>query len=351
MSALSSTSPQKREMWNWAGMFATPIRWVMGWMFLSAFLRRVVLVPAKLDPLAAEYVGHKFNHFLPHALLIQSMLEYLLRHSEVLYVSLLVFTVIEGLVGLSMLTGLGTRLGAAGVALLSGGILMGAGWIGTTCLDEWQIGATGIAAGLTIFLTGAGSWSLDSVWQRRWPTQAEVVWLRWLSSGPLFNEKHKRKVSIMVMVLAFVGLCITLITNQAFYGGVVGTLHNLSKSPHLTISQVVLQENGGLSFTLYRDGGPDTYGAFIVRVTVEDNTGNTVEVIDSSNLARLQAGAIKNDYPVKVHVGPYGLVVPLGGRAQVYFKATSPTHLPAGHYRVIVEDVSGAIFSAEVVRP
>ncbi len=49
---------------------------------------------------------------------------------------MLAFSIIEALVGLALLFGLGTRLAGLGAALLSWGILMGAGWLGTTCLDE-----------------------------------------------------------------------------------------------------------------------------------------------------------------------------------------------------------------------
>lgn len=62
--------------------------------------------------------------------------------------------------GLALIFGLLTRLAALGVLLLSGGILMGSGWLGPTCLDEWQIGAMGIAVGATLMLTGAGRASL-----------------------------------------------------------------------------------------------------------------------------------------------------------------------------------------------
>lgn len=48
-----------------------------------------------------------------------------------------------------------------GVFLLALGILLASGWIGTTCLDEWQIGILGLASGFTLFLTGSNYLSLD----------------------------------------------------------------------------------------------------------------------------------------------------------------------------------------------
>jgi thiosulfate dehydrogenase [quinone] large subunit len=47
-----------------------------------------------------------------------------------------------------VLLGLFTRPASLGVSSLALGILLGAGWLGTTCLDEWQIGVLGVAAGL-----------------------------------------------------------------------------------------------------------------------------------------------------------------------------------------------------------
>lgn len=61
------------------------------------------------------------------------------------------FTIIEGIVGLFIIFGLFTRLMSIGVFGLAMGILLGSGWIGTTCLDEWQIGVLGIATGFVLF--------------------------------------------------------------------------------------------------------------------------------------------------------------------------------------------------------
>lgn len=83
--AYKNTESSIADMWRLIGMLVTPIRWVAGWAFFSAFWRRAVLAPAKLDPNAAGYVGDKFNTFLPQALWIRPMLEYLLLHRDFLY--------------------------------------------------------------------------------------------------------------------------------------------------------------------------------------------------------------------------------------------------------------------------
>jgi len=335
--------------WGIAGLITTPIRWVLGWLFFSAFWRRIVLAPAKVDPNSAAYVGHKFNHFLPNALWIQSMLNSLLLNPSALYIFLMAFTIIEGLVGLSLIFGLGTRLGALGVTLLSWGILLGSGWLGTTCLDEWQIGVAGIAGGLTVLLSGAGPWSLDHFWQSHWPGLAQSSVLRWLSSGPLWSEQSGRPGGFaFVGVLAVFAIGMTLYTNQAFAGGVWGKLHNLSKKPHITLSQPVLDQKGNLQLTMYRDGGPDTYGAFVTEVAVENSSGKQLLTFDSEELCNLPSSAIENRYPVKIHPGAESLEVPLGSMARIQLDPQSSANLSPGKYQVVVTDISGAHWSVPV---
>ena len=124
------------------GTLLTPLRWVSGWMFLSAFHRRVLLDGGKLVMDAPGYVGLKFNQFMPGAILgVDDLIAYLLDRPDALHVFMWVFTVAEGLVGLALLLGIGTPVAAFGSLALSAGILLGAGWLGPTCLDEWQIGS------------------------------------------------------------------------------------------------------------------------------------------------------------------------------------------------------------------
>ncbi len=67
-----------------------------------------------------------------------------------------------------------------GVFSLAMGILLGSGWIGTTCLDEWQIGVLGVAGGFTMFLSGSGKYSIDYLLQKKrenyQPQTVQLVW-------------------------------------------------------------------------------------------------------------------------------------------------------------------------------
>src|SRR5690606_23226239 len=145
---------------NSAGLFTLSLRWVIGWTYFSAFWRRLIL-DNKLIPEEAGYIGEKFNHFLPNALGIKPVIEYLVSNPDALQISMITFTIIEAIVGLLLILGLFTRLMSIGVLFLALGILLGSGWLGTTCLDEWQIGVLGVSGGCVLFFTGSGPYSLD----------------------------------------------------------------------------------------------------------------------------------------------------------------------------------------------
>ena len=124
-------SSLRPEAYRWAAVIALPLRLVVGWTYFSAFWRRLVL-ENKLIPDDPGYIGVKFNHFLPNALGIKPVIEYLVTHPSELWWFMAAFTIIECLVGLMLMLGLLTRLAAVGVFSLALGILLGSGWLGTT---------------------------------------------------------------------------------------------------------------------------------------------------------------------------------------------------------------------------
>ena len=134
-----------------AGIFTLSLRLIVGWTYFSAFWRRLVL-ENKLIPDGTGYIGEKFNHFLPNSIGIKPIIEYLVSTPDLLWWAMVIFTLVEGIVGLLYMLGFFTRLMSIGVFSLAFGILLGSGWLGTTCLDEWQIGILGVSAGFTIFL-------------------------------------------------------------------------------------------------------------------------------------------------------------------------------------------------------
>lgn len=294
-----------------AGLFTLSLRWVIGWTYFSAFWRRLIL-DNKLIPEEAGYIGEKFNHFLPNALGIKPIIEYLVSNPEALQIAMISFTIIEAIVGLFIILGLFTRLMSIVVFSLAMGILLGSGWLGTTCLDEWQIGVLGVASGFTLFLTGSGRYSIDNYLHQKSYAFTHKKWFTYLGSGFLPIKNLAPKV-LIVSILIF-GL--TLFTNQYFHGGVFGTLHNKSVKPKVEISNI-RYDDSQLTFQLFRVEGADVYGSFLIGIDVLDDKNQPIKTISQSELAQFQMDKIHNHYVAKIKPGKHSLILPLGAKADL----------------------------------
>lgn len=322
---------------SYAGMLTTALRWVAGWTYFSAFWRRLIL-ENKLNPDEAGYIGEKFNHFLPNALGIKPIIEHLVSNPDSLWWAMASFTIIEGIVGLFFMLGLFTRLMSIGVFSLAFGILLASGWLGTTCLDEWQIGILGVAAGFTIFLSGGGKYSLDEYLIRNNKSFTSKKWFSFLGSGALPLKETVLNKTALIGSIFILGL--TLFTNQYFHGGVYGTLRNLSVRPHVSISNANIQNNN-LSFRVFRDEGADVYGSFLIGIKLKDEQGKTVFEQTQTQLSQLATQQIKNDYVAKVKPGKHSLILPLGARATLQFQDAALDSLKGKHTLELL-DISGA---------
>lgn len=294
-----------------AGLFTLSLRWVIGWTYFSAFWRRLI-IDNKLIPEEAGYIGEKFNHFLPNALGIKPIIEYLVLNPEALHIAMMVFTIIEAIVGLFLILGLFTRIMSVGVFFLAMGILLGSGWIGTTCLDEWQIGVLGIASGFVLFLTGSSTYSLDHYLMKNDFAITRNKWFSLIGSGELNIPNLAPKV-LQGSVFIF-GM--TLFTNQYFHGGVWGTLHNKSVRPKVEISNIHHTEDE-LNFQLYRVEGADVYGSFLIGIEILDENMQVVKSFNQQDLATLSEDQIKNHYVAKIKPGKHSMIIPLGAKADV----------------------------------
>ncbi len=335
----------------WAGLVLTPARWIAGFMFLSAFIRRVISQPVKLDPTAKEYVGHSFAHFLPHSIVITPFINYLVQHPHVLFPFMLAFTTLEGIAGLFLILGLLTRLSSVGSGLLSLGILLGSGWLGSTCVDEWQIGSLLVGLAGVIALSGGGPISLDALLLKRRPSLEGQSWFRLLFSGDNTQRTDGRSLRTSVIVTGIVTGFIMLGTYQAFHNGLWGKLYNDSKLPQVSITGQSVATNGALDLTLYRSGGPDTYGAFIVAIKVLSQ-GKAVELYTPKQISALPKSAIKNALKLsQAKVNHFALVLPLAAKASIVLPPAAPKlSLASGEkVNVIVYDVSGQKWSTSAV--
>jgi thiosulfate dehydrogenase [quinone] large subunit len=321
--------------------FTLVLRLVVGWTYFSAFWRRVALAN-KLDPDSVGYIGEKFNHFLPNALGIKPIIEYLVTHPEALWWNMVIFTVIEGIVGLLIMFGFFTRLMSIGVFFLALGILLGSGWIGTTCLDEWQIGVLGIAVGFTLFLSGGGKFSMDYYFikkKKNWFSKINSK----LTSGDL--RIQSRKLQRINVVGTIVIVFIMLFTNQYFHGGLWGDLHNKSVKPKLEIAETSLV-NDKIQFELYRVEGVDVYGSFLIGLDVLNANNELVYSLNGDEMARFNEDAIDNKYVTKIKPGAHSLVVPLGAKAIITLQ--SDLFLEQTNLKLVLKDVSGAIWETSI---
>lgn len=326
---------------NNTGLFTLAIRLVVGWTYFSAFWRRVILAD-KLNPEGAGYIGEKFNHFLPNALGIKPIIEHLVTHPEQLWMSMVIFTIIEAIVGLFIMLGLVTRLMSIGIFGLAAGILLGSGWIGTTCLDEWQIGVLGIATGFTLFFCGSGTYSLDRLLVKKKLKFTQSKWFVWLGSG----ELPLKNIKPLVLGGSLVILLLTLYTNQVFHGGVFGSLHNKSVKPKLEISNATLKNNQ-LQFNVYRTEGADVYGSFLIGIQLIDTDGRIVMEKTAGDLAGFPASEIQNYYVAEIKPGPHSLIVPLGAKADLSINL-SEFSLARGRYTLKLIDISGLEWKSNV---
>ena len=323
---------------NLAGIYTLALRWVIGWTYFSAFWRRLIL-ENKLIPDEAGYIGEKFNHFLPNALGIKPIIEYLVSNPDALQTSMVAFTIIEAIVGLFLILGIFTRLMSIGVMLLATGILLGSGWLGTTCLDEWQIGILGIAGGFTMFLTGSGKYSLDQFILNRKPSLYNSKAFSYFASSPI----HFKNSFILLSSIIIIG--ITLFTNQFFHGGVWGTLHNKSVKPKVEISKAKV-ENSQLHFQLYRTEGADVYGSFLIGIEILDHEKNVINTITQYELANFPTENIKNHYVAKIKPGKYSLILPLGAKADLMINLNDL--LVEKGYSLRLIDISGAEWISKI---
>lgn len=331
---------------NEAGLVTTAIRLVVGWTYFSAFWRRTLLAN-KLDPDTAGYIGQKFNHFLPNALGIKPLIQYLVENPDVLWLNMVIFTVIEGVVGLFIIMGLFTRLMSIGVFLLAGGILLGSGWIGTTCLDEWQIGVLGIATGFVLFLSGGGKYTVDHYLIANRFKLTKHEWFPWIGSGQL--PLKTAVFSKIVLVGSVLILGATLMTNQIFHGGLWGTLHNKSVKPKLEITGGEIQNNT-LSFDVFRTEGVDVYGSWVIGIELLDDQNNTLVKYNQDDLALLDENSISNYYVAEIKPGKHSLVVPLGAKAKITLKNRALQGLESEAYILRITDISGVYWDHEIMK-
>ncbi|PSR27069.1 MAG: hypothetical protein C7B47_09170 [Sulfobacillus thermosulfidooxidans] len=151
-----------------------------------------------------------------------------------------------------------------------------------------------------------------------------------------------KKQSIGMLIVA---MFLTLWAYQFEHHGLWGKLVNYNKAPKLVLTGTTVSPHT-LNLAVYRPNGPDTYGNFVVEVTVQGTTESTpAEVWGPKQLAAVNPSAIHNKYFFqKVSEGPWGFVVPLSAQAtiQLPLSPAAQAKLQGQSQAVVtVEDVSG----------
>lgn len=341
----------ERQTRHFIGAIMLPLRLVASWLFLSAVHRRFILAPGKHDFQSETWLGHKINTFYPHANTgFFEGLEYMLRNPELLNIFTYVFTFTELILGLLLLVGVFSRLTGLLLVSLSVGLMHTAGWLGPTCLDEWQIASLLTTIGLVMTFYGTGSYSTDQWLANKYPALANNRWWQWLSYPTLKTHTPLfRKIAIGTAVIVTMYV---MVMNQVHHGGLWGNLHNYSKKPDIQLSNLELSQNGDFHFTAFRDKGPEAYGTFVIRVRLENAQGETINTFDRQELAAMPKADIDNAFVNKIGPDEHSLQMPLGAKGTLHFSLPNQQQISADQqYRVTMTEIGGRTYKTSLARP
>jgi len=332
-------------------------RFVQGFIFWGGASRRLLYnfhevhgvdVASKLDFDSTGFVANKLTHALPGTLWIQGPLEWTLQHPDLLIASVWIWTIVELIVGLGLIFGLGTRLFALVSIGLNIALMLIFGWMGSTCLDEWTMAVSGVAMSSAIFLAGGGAWSLDSfIGRSQWAKRSP--WSGWVLSGPL----PLHSVKTLGLVLAAFAVVFTVGSYQILFSAMMSPQHaRVSYHAHnIALSDAAVATNGVVTFKAYVDAGPDTGAAYIIAARLIDASGGTVAEWDGATLAALPDTAIRNVYPYVWASHFKTETIGFGGQtgARATITLPPPQTAGAGTARAFVlEAINGATWQAEV---
>lgn len=344
----------QNDIWKFAGLIILSIRFVQGWIFWGGGSRRFIYDPSKLDPYSPQWMANKLQSAMPGALLgVGHIVNFLLEHFILLYLSVLIFSLVELVCGLGLLCGFFTRLAGFGTALISVLLMLLFGWQGATCMDEWTMAISNLAMGLTLALSGGFMYSIDHVLLIHRPALAKKWWFLALASGPL-SFKTLKRVSILFLIFTII---FTLVTYNYYRGSIITPYHPGPVNPgtaHLALSQGSLNANGSVSFLMYVDSGTPASPSNIIRIEIRDQRGFVVEEWRGKILSQLPAQNIKNIYDYnRIATGFYGLAAPLSAKAEIKLPPIKGhASLVPGPYQLEVYTINGQRFtlSLEVKR-
>ncbi|NNM81907.1 MAG: quinol oxidase [Burkholderiales bacterium] len=346
---LRNSAEIDREGWRLVGIVLLCVRFVQGWIYWGGGSRRFIYAPSKLDPSAHHWMANKFQTAMPGALLgMEHVVSYMLQHFYLLYAGVIFFSAIELFGGLFLMVGFLTRVSALTSMGLSFALMLLFGWQGATCIDEWTMAACNFGMCATLFIGGAGAYSVDNWLMKRNPALSQS-WFKWFGSGALPASLVDRLGKILLVITVL----FVVLTYNYYRGSVIGPFHGGPVSPakhHVTLTDGSLQTDGAVKFHAYLDGGTADVPAHIVRIHLLDSSGKIVESWNGSVLGSLGKDAFSNDYAYnKFRSGLDSIEAEVGAKATISLPpAISGRSLPPGEYSIEAVSIDAKKFIAGV---
>lgn len=262
--------------WYLMGAVALASRLVLGWIYWGGASRRFIYDVEKIHPASPGYLANKLVHAAPGMPFgLDGLMHWVLSQHLLLQVSVIGFSIVELLVGIGLLLGLGTRLWALIGLGLAAFLMVVFGWMGSTCLDEWTMAACDFAMAAVVLVAGSGPYSLDQVLIRNGAI-ARRPWLAWLTSGPLpIDEKATLRLTTLMGVLSIVFTVVFYGFNfDAIYSPLGKRVDNAQ--PHIALSDAMLTVGNHLNVDSYINAGPDTQGFYVAQVALAPVVGGKI---------------------------------------------------------------------------
>ena len=337
-------------LWQLLGTAAFSTRLVLGWVYWGGASRRFIYQPDKLDPSSPAYLANKLVHAAPGAAFgVGHIMHWLMSIPTLLHVAIIGFSLLELIVGIGLIIGLGTRILSLAAIGLSITLMLIFGWMGTTCLDEWTMAASSFAMACMVLATGSGSWSVDHLLQRRGCLQ-KMPWLSWLTSGPL--PLSRDGFVRLTKILGILSIAFTVFFYGYNFDAIYSPLGKRVDSAHpaIALSGAVISPDA-VTVNGYVDAGPDTQGLYILQATLSaPGQATPIFTYNAADLAKKDFVKIKNSYAPWSSCKPiaFGLRCQLGSRAVLSFPLSAQHAALTGHEVLTLTDVEGKKFSIQV---